>query len=127
MNRRRNLRGPIPQQQGRKQSRGPMPPQSRTPASGYSWYHRSCPYWCYDDYDWYGYDWYDYEDYEYDDYVYDDFGYDYTWDENYLSLATQKAFKAGLKMGMKKARMMWDKPEPEPMPPEPPMEQKKGE
>ena len=117
MNRKRNLRSPRPQGQPPMQ-----PPQSRGPAAGYSWYHRRCPYWYYNDYDWY-----DYEDYEYDEYEYDNYGYDYSWDEEYMSMATQKAFKAGVKMGMKRAKMMWNKPEPEPMPPEPPMETKKGE
>lgn len=116
MNRNRNMRSSRPQGQP------PMPPQSRSPNAGYGWYHRRCPYWWYNDYDWYDYD--DYDWYDYDGYDYYD---DYTWDENYLSSATQKAFKAGMKMGMQKAKMMWDKPMPEPTPPEPPMETKKGE
>lgn len=119
MNRKRNLRGPRPQGQ-------PPQPQPRSPNAGYGWYHRRCPYWWYNDYD---YDWYDYDDYAYDDYGYDEYDNSdyYAYDEDYLGAATQKAFKAGVKMGMQRAKMMWNKPEPEPTPPEPPMVTKKGE
>lgn len=113
MNHKRNMRSPRPQGQPPIQQ-----PKSRGPAAGYSWYHRRCPYWYYNDYDWY-----DYEDYDYDWYDYDYYD-DYAWDEEYMSMATQKAFKAGVSMGMKRAKMMY---KPEPMPPEPPMETKKGE
>ena len=86
-------------------------------------YHRYCPcyWWYYHDYD-YDYD-YDY----YDDWYTDDSDYLYYDDEVYTTTIAKKAFKAGVKQGMKQAKMMWDKKEPEPTPPEPPMTEKKGE
>lgn len=93
----------------RKPMRARMSPNGKK--AGYDRYHRYCPYYWHHD-DWYYDDWY-YDDY---DGYYDDESYY----DDYLYSATQDAFKAGVKQGMKKARMMWDKNEPQPVPPPPP-------
>ena len=99
---------------------------SNNKKAGYSMYPRYCPcyWWYYHDYD-YDYDYYD--DYYYDDWYTDDSDYLYYDDEVYTASIAKKAFRAGVKQGMKQAKMMWDKKEPEPTPPEPPMTEKKGE
>lgn len=91
--------------QRRFKGRGPKKPQNYRYM--YEWYPY-CPYYPY---------WDEYDDYEY----YDDYGYDdYYYDEDYLETLARKAFKAGVKQGLRRANEMWDKNKPTPpMPPEP--------